>query len=69
MSDDHWNPGWERGIRIGDPKTGFLKAFIPDEESREAPERNFWASTEGADFFRRQRPARTRCPRALRPLW
>jgi sugar lactone lactonase YvrE len=33
MSDDHWNPGWERGIRIGDLKTGFLKAFIPDEEA------------------------------------
>jgi len=33
MSDDHWNPGWERGIRVGDLKTGFLKAFIPDEEA------------------------------------
>jgi sugar lactone lactonase YvrE len=32
MSDEHWNPGWERGIRVGDLKTGFLKAFIPDEE-------------------------------------
>ena len=28
-----WNPGWERGIRIGDLKTGWLKAFIPDEEA------------------------------------
>jgi sugar lactone lactonase YvrE len=33
MSDDHWNPGWERGIRIGDVKTGWIKAFIPDEEA------------------------------------
>lgn len=33
MSDDHWNPGWDRGIRIADLKTGFLKAFIPDEEA------------------------------------
>lgn len=33
MSDAHWNPGWERGIRIGDLKTGYLKAFIPDEEA------------------------------------
>jgi DNA-binding beta-propeller fold protein YncE len=33
MSDPSWNPGWERGIRIGDLKTGWLKAFIPDEEA------------------------------------
>ena len=33
MSDASWNPGWERGIRIGDLKSGFLKAFIPDEEA------------------------------------
>lgn len=33
MSDVMWNPGWERGIRIGDLKTGWLKAFIPDEEA------------------------------------
>jgi DNA-binding beta-propeller fold protein YncE len=33
MSDAHWNPGWERGIRIGDIKTGWIKAFIPDEEA------------------------------------
>jgi DNA-binding beta-propeller fold protein YncE len=32
MSNDHWNPGWERGIRVGDIKTGWVKAFIPDEE-------------------------------------
>jgi DNA-binding beta-propeller fold protein YncE len=32
MSDATWNPGWERGIRIGDLKSGWLKAFIPDEE-------------------------------------
>jgi DNA-binding beta-propeller fold protein YncE len=30
MSDARWNPGWERGIRIGDLKTGWLKAFLPD---------------------------------------
>jgi DNA-binding beta-propeller fold protein YncE len=33
MSDNRWNPGWDRGIRIGDIKTGWLKAFIPDEEA------------------------------------
>ena len=32
MSDASWNPGWERGIRVGDVKTGYLRAFIPDEE-------------------------------------
>ena len=32
MSDAHWNPGWERGIRVADIKTGWVKAFIPDEE-------------------------------------
>lgn len=31
MSNAHWNPGWERGIRVGDIKTGWVKAFIPDE--------------------------------------
>jgi sugar lactone lactonase YvrE len=33
MSDAHWNPGWERGIRVADLKTGWVKAFIPDEEA------------------------------------
>lgn len=32
MSDAHWNPGWERGIRVADIKTGWIKAFIPDAE-------------------------------------
>jgi sugar lactone lactonase YvrE len=33
MSNEHWNPGWERGIRVADLKTGFVKAFIADEEA------------------------------------
>jgi streptogramin lyase len=33
MSGDEWNPGWERGIRIGDVKTGWVTAFIPDSEA------------------------------------
>jgi sugar lactone lactonase YvrE len=33
MSDQRWNPGWDRGIRIADLKTGYVKAFIPDEEA------------------------------------
>jgi DNA-binding beta-propeller fold protein YncE len=32
MSDARWNPGWERGIRIGDGRTGWVTAFIPDGE-------------------------------------
>jgi hypothetical protein len=32
MSSDHWDPGWGRGIRIADIKTGWIKAYIPDEE-------------------------------------
>ncbi len=33
MSNDQWNPGWERGIRLGDVKTGWVTAFIPDSEA------------------------------------
>ena len=33
MSDSHWNPGWERGIRVADLKTGYIKAFLPDVEA------------------------------------
>ncbi len=32
MSNNDWNPGWERGIRIGDVATGWVTAFIPDSE-------------------------------------
>ncbi len=31
-SGRHWNPGWERGIRAGDAETGWISAFIPDQE-------------------------------------
>jgi streptogramin lyase len=33
MSDDNWNPGWERGIRIGDGLSGWVTSFIPDSEA------------------------------------
>ena len=33
MSNDQWNPGWERGIRIGDAQTGWVTSFIPDSEA------------------------------------
>jgi hypothetical protein len=29
-SDLNENPGWEKGIRVGDVKTGFVDYFIPD---------------------------------------
>lgn len=32
MSGDQWNRGWQRGIRIGDAKTGWVTEFIPDYE-------------------------------------
>jgi len=32
MSNEEWNPGWERGVRIGDAATGWVTAFIPDSE-------------------------------------
>ena len=35
MSDENWNPGWERGIRIGDIATGWVTAFIPDSVAPE----------------------------------
>jgi len=30
-SDANENTGWEKGIRIGDAKTGFVEYFIPDQ--------------------------------------
>jgi len=30
--DDRSNFGWERGIRIGDARTGWVEAFIPDTQ-------------------------------------
>ena len=32
MSGEQWNRGWERGIRIGDARTGWVEEFIPDYE-------------------------------------
>lgn len=32
MSGDQWNPGWQRGIRIGDARTSWITDFIPDYE-------------------------------------
>jgi DNA-binding beta-propeller fold protein YncE len=46
MSNPTWHTGWERGIRIGDAKTGWVTAFIPDPEPH--PER---FNTSGAEFL------------------
>ena len=32
-SDDNYNPGWSKGLRIGSAKTGEVKYFIPAHES------------------------------------
>ncbi len=32
MSGDQWNPGWQRGIRIGDARSSWITDFIPDYE-------------------------------------
>lgn len=33
MSGEQWNRGWERGIRIGNARTGWVEHFIPDFET------------------------------------
>lgn len=33
-SDDNYNPGWKKGMRIGSAKTGDVKYFIPAHESQ-----------------------------------
>ena len=30
MSDDKWNQGWAKGIRVADATSGWVTAFIPD---------------------------------------
>lgn len=32
MSGEQWNRGWQRGIRIGDARSGWVTEFIPDYE-------------------------------------
>ena len=51
MSNDHWNPGWERGIRVGDVKTGWIKAFIPDEELTQGAGTEFLGVDEKGRIF------------------
>lgn len=35
MSDDKWNQGWAKGIRIGVATNGWVTAFIPDVDGSE----------------------------------
>jgi len=35
-SDDNYNPGWRKGLRIGSAKTGEVEYFIPAHESKRA---------------------------------
>ena len=66
MSDESWNPGWERGIRIGDLKSGWLKAFIPDEEATRGAGTEFLGvDARGPDLLGCQRPPRAGRARAV----
>jgi DNA-binding beta-propeller fold protein YncE len=51
MSGEQWNRGWQRGIRIGDASTGWVKEFIPDYEVPTGSGIEFLAAdTEGSIF-------------------
>jgi hypothetical protein len=51
MSDAHVESGWERGIRVGDLKTGWVKAFIPDIEIPSGAGTEFLGWTRRARFI------------------
>ena len=46
-----WNPGWERGIRIGDAETGWISAFIPDYEIAAASSMEFIGVDSRGDIY------------------
>ena len=46
-SDYGWNPGWKRGIRVGNAKTGEVTAFIPDPDAEDLNVRH--PATTGAE--------------------
>ena len=35
-SDDNYNPGWRKGLRVGDAKTGEVWYFVPEHTSKQA---------------------------------
>lgn len=51
MSGEQWNRGWERGIRIGDARTGWVKYFIPDFETPAGSGIEFLASDREGNIF------------------
>ena len=51
MSGEQWNRGWERGIRIGDAKTGYVTEFIPDYEIVNGSGIEFLASDDAGNIY------------------
>ena len=51
MSGEQWNRGWERGIRIGDARTGYVTEFIPDYEIPNGSGIEFLASDRNGNIF------------------
>ena len=51
MSGEQWNRGWERGIRFGDARTGYVTEFIPDYEIPNGSGIEFLASDRNGNIF------------------
>ena len=51
MSGGQWNRGWERGIRIGDARIGYVTEFIPEYEIPNGSGIEFRASDRNGNIF------------------
>lgn len=51
MSGDQWNPGWQRGIRIGDARTSWITDFIPDYEVQDGSGIEFLATDAEGNIY------------------
>ena len=51
MSGEQWNRGWERGIRIGDARSGYVTEFIPDYEVQSGSGIEFLAADRDGNVF------------------
>ena len=51
MSGEQWNRGWERGIRIGDARSGYVTEFIPDYEVANGSGIEFLASDAEGNIY------------------
>jgi DNA-binding beta-propeller fold protein YncE len=51
MSGQQWNRGWQRGIRIGDARTGWITEFIPDYEIPNGSGIEFLASDSEGNIY------------------